>query len=412
MLTKLFNKLFLKENFQSIIVMFLTVLASIIGIFNQKLIIQNFGANALEMYILVLSWFLLLSSFFTFGSRPTYISLRDNKNNLKNYFFSSILIGSLFSFFFGLLIFYFLYHTNNFEYHAFIKISIVPFFFFQTINIFFSYYFISIKKPILSILFTFLPIPLVSLFLYINLFNNLFLNLSIPSLIIMLFLTLFIYKFLQPVEWRPFILFNYFKNNFSKAFSFTIADIIDVLANRISIFFLAYIGNDLSEMVEFGIAFAFLKITMVGINSLSMVYSPQLYDSIKSSKKELNSIFNNMRFLFILVSILSCIAVFFVGELVISYFYTEKYIYAFKLLMILQIGQVIHSCFGPISLMGHLAGHPKEIAFYKLITICIMMGLNLITYDKFGIDVIAYNYILSLVLWNIIVYFRVRYLKS
>ena len=51
-----------KETLQSYLVMILTFSGSLIGIFNQKMIIQNYGSNALEIYFLVLSWFLLTSN--------------------------------------------------------------------------------------------------------------------------------------------------------------------------------------------------------------------------------------------------------------------------------------------------------------------------------------------------------------
>jgi len=161
-------------------------------------------------------------------------------------------------------------------------------------------------------------------------------------------------------------------------------------------------------MVEFSIAIALLKVSMIGIDSVGSVFSPTIFDSIIRSRNELKSIFNRARNLFIIISLLSFILIFFFAETVIVYFFSDKYNDAFRLLLILQAGQLIHSFFGPNALTCKLAGFPVLISTYKLFTTFLMIFINFLLYEKFGVDVLAFSYVFSISIWNIMVYFKVK----
>jgi len=398
-----------KETLQSYLVMILTFSGSLIGIFNQKMIIQNYGSNALEIYFLVLSWFLLTSTLSHLGSRNTFVTLRGNDKNHINYFFASTVISIIFTTIFGLVTYLTLYvddaiNVNN------LSIYIIPYFFFQTINTVIGFYLISIKKPLYAISIPFFSIPLSFILLYYKVFDDLFFTFTISLFISFVFLifTLISLLDLSLIQFSPKSIVRYFSLNFPISSKFVFSDFTDVLTNRVSVFFLAYYAKDLSQMAEFSIAFALLKVSMIGIDSLATVFSPEIFDALKESKSKLNSSFKKVRNLFIFISILSFVVIFFVSESVIHYFFSDKYSNAYKLLLILQIGQIIHSCFGPNTLLARLYGLPITIGFYKMVTTLIMIIINLAFYDKFGIYVLAFSYSFSLLLWNIATRYKIR----
>tara|TARA_B100000575_G_C23138392_1_gene661913 strand:- start:178 stop:1440 length:1263 start_codon:yes stop_codon:yes gene_type:complete len=400
-----------KDNYRSIAVMILTLSSSLIGIFSHKLIIKNYSTDILEFYLLTISWFLLTSSFFHFGSRPTYVTLREDSNNQLNYFFTSSIFGILNSIFFGFMTYILIkkYILGTIYYES-LFIVIPLFFLVQTINIFISFYLISINKSVQGILLTFLNLPISFTFIYFKTFDNLFFGFILSHLMSLIICLPFLLKL---IDYRKInfsmksLKFNFVKN-FPLSIKYTFSDFIDVLTNRVSVFFLAYYANDLTEMVEFSIALSLLKISMIGINSLSTVYVSKLFDSIKLKSDEFLIIFNKIRFSFILISLFSFFVIYFLGEKAILYFYSEKYIYAFRLLMILQFGQLIHSFFGPISLVAILTGFPIMVATLKLFFTTIMVIFNFLFFDKYGLDVLAFSYVGLLFFWNLSLLFKMK----
>jgi len=180
-----------KETYQSFIIMILTFSTSFIGIFNQKIIIQNYGDKALEIYFLVLSWFLLTSSIFKLGSKSTFVTLRNNPKNQINYFFSSSIVGVLSALLFGVITIVGLNYNNSINTNE-ISFFIPPFFLIQTVNLYLSFYMLSIKKPIIATALSFLSSPIAFLLLYFNFFNDLFFTLFLSYFFSFSFLILII----------------------------------------------------------------------------------------------------------------------------------------------------------------------------------------------------------------------------
>ena len=49
-----------------------------------------------------------------------------------------------------------------------------------------------------------------------------------------------------------------------------------------------------------------------------------------------------------------------------------------------------------------------KVSIYKLLTTCFMILINFIFYDTFGIWILAYSYVLSIIAWNCLIYFDVK----
>lgn len=387
--------------------MALTISGSLIAVFGQKIIIELYGSNALEIYILIFSWYILLSTFIKFGNEKIFIVLRGNKFFFE-YVFLSALIGVLISGFSGLFLYNFLVYTLDSNLLAFIKPNIVLFFIFQSILQYISIFFISRKKPVHGILSTFMAAPISIYLIYIKFFVNIFDNFIAAYIVSILIFTPILFKEITQIIPTFKFSFKRFKQILFENYYFFFSDIINVLANKSSVFFLAYYANNLKSMVEFSIAFAFLKVSMVGINSIATVFSPHISDSIRQKDKKLTTIFSEVRVLFIIISFISFIIIFLIGNNLINYFYKDNYPLAFDLLLILQAGQIIHSFFGPISQVGYFCGKAIKVSFFKLLTTFIMVLINFIFYDTYGIFVLAYSYVFSLFLWNFMVYLDVK----
>jgi hypothetical protein len=76
--------------------------------------------------------------------------------------------------------------------------------------------------------------------------------------------------------------------------------------------------------------------------------------------------------------------------------------------MILQIGQIIHSFFGPISLVAILNGSPIMVSTIKLFYTFLMVIINFLLFDKYGLDILAFSYVGLLFFWNFTLHLKLK----
>ena len=77
---------------------------------------------------------------------------------------------------------------------------------------------------------------------------------------------------------------------------------------------------------------------------------------------------------------------------------------------VLQVGQLVHCSFGPNGLLGNLADHVYTISFYKLACTIFLLTINIIFYNEYGIYSVCFSYVISEILWNILVQNKINYL--
>lgn len=102
-----------------------------------------------------------------------------------------------------------------------------------------------------------------------------------------------------------------------------------------------------------------------------------------------------------------------IGRQVIIYFYTVEYIEAYNLTIILLSGQFIHSFFNPYSIFLKVKGSAIKSSLSKLLFTILMVFANYFLYDYFGIDLVAYSYVLFIyIIWNLYIYQSFKDLKK
>ena len=401
-----------KENFQFLIIVCLSIFFSLLSIFSHKIIILEFGSNNFELYSAIITISLILSNFFMFGTRSTYLLLRENMDDLKSYFItSSFLVVILSTVSSGILYFFLipLLESNNF------KQNFNLFFFFilsQSIILLMSNYWNALRKSILSKLVIFVPGLIFFAMLTNHLNDNFITSLSNSYLITAILFLPVLIKDLYPISFEN-ISFKHIINNLSSSISFMNSNLIDVFTNRLSVLFFIYIVVDLHNMALFSIALSISRLSMLGVNTLNYVFSPKIADEIKLPTNNISIISKNMRLIAFLISIFLFFLFFLIGKEIIQYFYTELYLEAYLLILIMLFGQIINSIFNPIPVVAKLSGYAQRISIYKFILTIIMFICNYSLYDKFGINLIAFNYILFIyVLWNLSIYFMLKNFRA
>ncbi len=385
------------------IVIFFSIITSILNVLCQKLIIQNYGSVSFESYVLLISWFLQLSTIFFFGNKNALIVLRNNTDNLKSHFFSSLLAGLTISTIFSVAVAFFALDGNQISLS-----SVVLFFFGNTFLYSFSFYLNAIKKQVSANLIFFFYSLFTVIILFSNIFNQ-FINAYLLSSFLIFLVLCFYILFLAPKDFKHINKLSLI-NNFDIYKKFIFSDFSFLLSQKITIFFLAYYVGNLTEMAQFNIALSINTLTMVGINAINTTFSPKLFDELNSKDRLYIKTFNKMRKLSLLFSFLSLIFVYLFGQQLIVFFFTEKYILSYYLLLVLQVGQLVHCSFGPNGLLGNLADHVYTISFYKLACTIFLITINIIFYNEYGIYSVCISYVISEILWNILVQNKINYL--
>ena len=406
------NKINNKNIKKSIILFFLSIVIIVINVFIHKMIIINYKSIGFEIYTLTLTWFTILGIPIFLGSRLFFLKINQDRKLLWSSFIVFLFSGLLFSIFLGLILKVFFIKTLDLKYLSFISNGIILFLFSNVAVKYLSFYLNAIKKPIISRIFESLfPILMIAFFLFFVPYYNLF-SLYGSAYFISVFIGLLyiIIKNKESLSWiviKSSINRKIIYENFSLGFS----EATFLAASKISLLFIAYISHDLKDMAMFNIALSLSSLSLLIVTSINIVYGPELRNDIKNNN--LDNLRDNFRFIKIVCicfSVLFLILLLVIGQFFIEYFYTSNYLKAYDLLIILLIGQVGHSFFGPVGLIANLSGHHNYTAFLKLVSILFMVLFIFLTYNNLGILSAAIAYALSLFIWNILTYNKIKYL--
>ncbi len=387
---------------KSIFVIFLTIFTGIIGLFIHKQIIQ-LGYSQFENYTLVMTWMILLSNIFLIGNRLNYLSLINQKNKLIIYFIGSSLLVMLLSIALGFISLKAIQISYPIAKNEFSPLIILLYCAYG-ISISFSFLLNALKKTIISSISIITP----SIFFFLLLKNNIGENifslflLSFSLNIIILFSYIIFIEKVYKVKFS--LILETTKKHIIPGINYAISNIIDALANKISVLFFVYIISDLKSMVCVSIAFSLSKIAMTILSSINHVYSPVIASNVNKSSKKKRITFNNMRIISLILTSIALVLFISIGKNVVIFFYTQEYIESLRLTLILISGQLIHSIFNPYIIHLKLIGKAIQISKIKLVFTILMVITNYFLYDIFGIDLIAFSYVFFIyILWNFFV---------
>jgi O-antigen/teichoic acid export membrane protein len=166
----------------------------------------------------------------------------------------------------------------------------------------------------------------------------------------------------------------------------------------------------LSESEEVGVFKSMYQVSLLVIFSLSAVNaisSPLIVKDFETNNfsglKKLLINFCSINF-FIALSI--AIPLLFFGEHIIEFLYGPEYLSGILCLQILVIGRIINTTFGSANQFLKMMGEEKKAFYGILIGVLTSILLNIILIPIYGIVGSAIASSIGLVMWNIILFFR------
>jgi len=153
------------------------------------------------------------------------------------------------------------------------------------------------------------------------------------------------------------------------------------------------------------LAFILLLIIM-SFNSLFYPVASELYT--KRNLKDLEEVYETVtRWIFLFTFPLFLLFVFF-SEDFISAFFGAKYTPAYKVLVILSFGTFVNAFFGAVGILLQIYEKQNFIFKVQFFGAFLNIAMNIVLIPKYGIEGAAFATSLSMVLWNILFFLKVR----
>lgn len=146
------------------------------------------------------------------------------------------------------------------------------------------------------------------------------------------------------------------------------------------------------------------------INSLISPYIASLHE--KKSKKKLQKLIKVSSKISTLYSAFTLLIIIIFGQKIISLTFGNEYTHAYISLVILAVGQLIHSFFGPIGTLLNMTGNEKVVLNASIITLIISLPLSILLISLFKEIGGAIATSIALAIWNIISWKKAKTILS
>ena len=206
------------------------------------------------------------------------------------------------------------------------------------------------------------------------------------------------------ISFRKLKIYENVKSWNKSLFYFAIMSIAVVANDHLSLLILGILNTHV-EVGYFKIAIQLSLIVIFGLNAINSIIGPKIA-SLYAEKRlhDLQILLTySVRFSFI-YALLATATIYFIGRIIINYFFGDQYSYAYLPLLILCIGQFFNVCFGSVGWIVNMTGREDYSAKILLLSLLINVLLTLSLAPSFGSIGVAISAALSLLFWNVALY--------
>ena len=163
------------------------------------------------------------------------------------------------------------------------------------------------------------------------------------------------------------------------------------------IFIILNIYSSEFEIGIFRVALQIGLLVSLPITIGSIVLAPYVVQLTDSDKKKsfIKNLSTITAFVFV-CSVLSALFLIFIGEEIILYFFGTNFISAYKPMVIIALGQVLHSLWGPAAIVLNLSGFEKTVSAYHYITFIVLVLSSITLVTRFGVNGAAIANVISM----------------
>lgn len=151
------------------------------------------------------------------------------------------------------------------------------------------------------------------------------------------------------------------------------------------------------------------SIVVFGLQAVNMVVAPyfaRLYTS--GDMPRLQKLVTHSSRAILALAVPVVIAFLFFGGQILTIVFGEEYRVGFRALAILACGQLVNAGVGSVGALLNMTGHEHDTMRATALAVVINVVLNLMLIPHFGIDGAAFATTVSLIVWNMLLWRRVR----
>jgi O-antigen/teichoic acid export membrane protein len=203
--------------------------------------------------------------------------------------------------------------------------------------------------------------------------------------------------------------YKYNKDWIKSIFPFTMLVAVATLNSQIGLLLLGWLGNA-EEVAAMRVGMSGASLILFSLSIVNSVIAPYVASAKRTNDfKEMHKISRfSSRVAFIIAVPISIPLIFF-GDNVVDIVYGKEYVDSSTFpLVVLSVAQLINVGFGSIGVLLTMSGFEKDTLWGQVIALCSTFILALFLIPRFGANGAACSVSIGLVLWNLILGFRLK----
>lgn len=189
------------------------------------------------------------------------------------------------------------------------------------------------------------------------------------------------------------------------SFPLAAVGIVGVLNSNLDVVVLGMLRSP-QEVGLYKVAVAGAGLVVFGLQALNLYMSPRLSRlHYSEQKEELERSVVHMARLASVIALPGVLVFVVGGRQILEWIFGPEYVGAYIPLVILSIGQLVSSLFGPVGVLLNMTGNEKSTLFGLAVSVLVNVILGLVLVFPFGVVGVAVAASLSVLTWNLLLWF-------
>lgn len=189
---------------------------------------------------------------------------------------------------------------------------------------------------------------------------------------------------------------------------FGLTALMQLINGRTDILMLGFFRTD-AEVGIYRVAAQIAAIVVFGLQIINSIQGPHIaHLYAEGDMKRLQLMITRSAQIVMSIAVAAVIAIVVFGRFIISFLYSPEFEAAFAPLLIICVGQLVNASMGSVGSLLNMTGHERETTKSVFVGASVNIALNLLLTPKFGIIGAATATTVTLIVWNLIMWRKVR----
>lgn len=189
---------------------------------------------------------------------------------------------------------------------------------------------------------------------------------------------------------------------------FTLLAVISTMNNELASVFLGFLADE-ESVAYFKVAMQGVTLLALGLAAINTVIAPQISRYYRQGDMvATQELLTKSVRLSALTSLPFALLLIFCSKWIVTLLFGSKYLPAVPIITILCIGQIVNVFMGSVGLVLQMTGNEKSALKYLIISFIVAFVLLALLIPYFGAVGAAYSVTISMISWNVLMFYEVR----